>query len=94
MPEPDLPGKWLGEQETACNLVTSTRPDIRRQKRAISVARNTNSKRRPSSRRPRMVMRMIRKGADTTSSGTDARAATPEPVLNWLKLGNRLVKTR
>jgi hypothetical protein len=34
---------------------------------------------------------MIRDGADTKSSGTEARAATPGPVL-WLKLG--MVKTR
>ena len=37
---------------------------------------------------------MIRNGADTMSSGTAAKAATPGPVLSWLKLGKRLVKTR
>jgi hypothetical protein len=28
-----------------------------------------------------MVLRMIRNGADMTSSGTDAKAATPGPVV-------------
>ena len=38
-------------------------PDIRLQKPAISVARNTNSKRRPSRALPMSVLRMIRNGA-------------------------------
>ena len=71
--------------------MTSTMPDIRLQKPAIRVARNTNSKRRSSCWRPSSVLRMIRNGAATISSGTAAKADGLGPALSRLKLGSRLV---
>src|SRR5579885_1037929 len=75
----------------ASSAITTARPDIKLQKPAISVARNTNSKRRPSCRRASSVLRMIRNGADSISSGTAAIAAARGPVLSSPKLGSRSV---
>src|SRR6185312_2111201 len=78
----------------ACKVVSSARPDIKLQKPAISVARNTNSKRRPSRALPMSVLRMIRNGAAAISKGTAAKAPALGPVLSIAKLGSRLVASR
>ena len=56
-------------------------PDIRLQKPAITVASITMLKRRSSRRRPRMVLRMMMKGAAKASSGTAAKVAGRGPSL-------------
>src|SRR5207302_8325842 len=53
--------------ENALNAVTTTVPDIRLQKPASTVASMTNSKRRRSMRRPRMMLRMMTNGAAKVS---------------------------
>ena len=63
---------------------------------AIAIANMTNSTRRRSKRRPRRVLRMMRKGAEKISSGTAARRAGIGPntligmgaiILNGARIG-------
>jgi hypothetical protein len=55
------------------SAITTTVPDIRLQQPAMMVATITMLKPRPSMRRPRMVLRMMMKGAAKTRSGTAAK---------------------
>ena len=65
---------------TASNAITTTVPDIRLHRPAITVATMTICARRRSMRRPRTLLRMMMKGAANTSSGIAAnRAALEQP---------------
>ena len=55
---------------------------------------NTNSKRRPSWRRASSVLRMMRNGADSISSGTMASVPALGPACSMPKVGSRLVARR
>src|SRR2546423_1489063 len=68
------------------NAITTTVPDIRLQTLAITVAIITNSKRRRSMRRPRMVLRMMMNGAAKTRNGIAANVDGCGPCSSRRKL--------
>src|SRR5580704_3427924 len=67
--------------------MTTTVPDIRLHKPAITVATITTSPRRRSSGPPRKVLRMIKYGAEKIRSGTAARRPTIGPASSMRKFG-------
>src|SRR5689334_13860812 len=80
------------KKPTACKTITTTVPDIMLQKPARTVANITNSKRRPTRRRARIVLRMMMKGAAKTRNGTAAKVDGFGPLLRRRKLAGRLVR--
>src|SRR5262249_40885828 len=63
-------GRQANRWPSASNAITTTVPENMLQMPATMVASMTNSKRRCSMRRPRIVLRMMMKGAANTRNGT------------------------
>src|SRR5262245_14635792 len=76
---------------TASTSISTTVPDIMLQKPARTVASMTNSNRRATSRRARIVLRMMMKGAAKMTSGSAASARWRGPRLIRRKLAGRSV---
>ena len=66
----------------ASRAIITTVPDIRLHSPAMMVASMTNSKRRFSMMRPRMVFRMMMKGAAKTRKGIARKLASRTPCSN------------
>jgi predicted ATPase len=71
----------------ASNAITTTVPDIRLHRPAISVATMTMYARRRSMRRARTLLRMMMKGAANTSSGIAAKRAAMSLARLWRDQG-------
>src|SRR5262249_54305471 len=85
MPEPDRPGKWLGEQETA-GLQCHHQYEARHQAPEAGDQRCQKHELKTAAFKPT--------AEDGVAYDQNAKAATPGPVVSWLNLGKRLVKTR
>ena len=73
------------------SAITTTVPDIMLQKHATIVATITARKRPVVIQRPRMMLRMMMKGAAKASSGTAANVDGYGPRCSRRKLAGRLV---
>jgi hypothetical protein len=71
----------------ASNAITTTVPDIRLYRPAISVATMTMYARRRSMRRARTLLRMMMKGAANTSGGIAAKRAAMSLARLWRDQG-------
>src|SRR5436190_1075786 len=80
-----------GKKPIAPSAMIAAVPDIRLQKPATMVAIITTLTLRRSMIRPRMVLRMMMKGAANTRNGTAANAAGAGPRWMIRKLAGRLV---
>ena len=92
MPELGEPGKWLGEQEPA-GLQCRHQHEARHQAPETGDQRCQKHELETAAFRP-SPEDSVAHDEKRRRDDTDANAATPEPVLSWLKLGRRLVKTR